>query len=137
MRAKLNNAGMSVDSSTLYVCFVFALPAAEYSLEIRDLNVKQVYDRKEIINLVRGRYETFRSSFGESKGSSKSLALVSKGGCAYGGKGGKARGKGKGGNGDANSNGGSGKANVQLGSCLLYTSPSPRDRQKSRMPSSA
>src|SRR5665213_2528825 len=25
----------------------------------------------------------------------------------------------------------------QLNSCLLYTSPSPRDRQKSRMPSSA
>ena len=25
----------------------------------------------------------------------------------------------------------------QVGSCLLYTSPSPRDRQKSRMPSSA
>ena len=25
----------------------------------------------------------------------------------------------------------------KLGSCLLYTSPSPRDRQKSRMPSSA
>ena len=25
----------------------------------------------------------------------------------------------------------------QLWSCLLYTSPSPRDRQKSRMPSSA
>ena len=26
---------------------------------------------------------------------------------------------------------------VPVGSCLLYTSPSPRDRQKSRMPSSA
>ena len=26
---------------------------------------------------------------------------------------------------------------VLLSSCLLYTSPSPRDRQKSRMPSSA
>ena len=26
---------------------------------------------------------------------------------------------------------------AQLDSCLLYTSPSPRDRQKSRMPSSA
>ena len=26
---------------------------------------------------------------------------------------------------------------VSLGACLLYTSPSPRDRQKSRMPSSA
>ena len=26
---------------------------------------------------------------------------------------------------------------AQGGSCLLYTSPSPRDRQKSRMPSSA
>ena len=26
---------------------------------------------------------------------------------------------------------------VQLSTCLLYTSPSPRDRQKSRMPSSA
>ena len=25
----------------------------------------------------------------------------------------------------------------ESGSCLLYTSPSPRDRQKSRMPSSA
>ena len=25
----------------------------------------------------------------------------------------------------------------QIRSCLLYTSPSPRDRQKSRMPSSA
>ena len=27
--------------------------------------------------------------------------------------------------------------NVLARSCLLYTSPSPRDRQKSRMPSSA
>ena len=27
--------------------------------------------------------------------------------------------------------------NVHLSPCLLYTSPSPRDRQKSRMPSSA
>ena len=26
---------------------------------------------------------------------------------------------------------------VLYGNCLLYTSPSPRDRQKSRMPSSA
>ena len=26
---------------------------------------------------------------------------------------------------------------VSLSTCLLYTSPSPRDRQKSRMPSSA
>ena len=26
---------------------------------------------------------------------------------------------------------------ILIGSCLLYTSPSPRDRQKSRMPSSA
>ena len=26
---------------------------------------------------------------------------------------------------------------IRGGSCLLYTSPSPRDRQKSRMPSSA
>ena len=26
---------------------------------------------------------------------------------------------------------------LHLGNCLLYTSPSPRDRQKSRMPSSA
>ena len=27
--------------------------------------------------------------------------------------------------------------NTAIGGCLLYTSPSPRDRQKSRMPSSA
>ena len=30
-----------------------------------------------------------------------------------------------------------GNAIVQPSICLLYTSPSPRDRQKSRMPSSA
>ena len=28
-------------------------------------------------------------------------------------------------------------AGALIGACLLYTSPSPRDRQKSRMPSSA
>ena len=30
-----------------------------------------------------------------------------------------------------------GEGSGALGTCLLYTSPSPRDRQKSRMPSSA
>ena len=34
-------------------------------------------------------------------------------------------------------NDGLSKHTVLLLSCLLYTSPSPRDRQKSRMPSSA
>ena len=29
------------------------------------------------------------------------------------------------------------RARWQIHACLLYTSPSPRDRQKSRMPSSA
>ena len=29
------------------------------------------------------------------------------------------------------------KAELDIKDCLLYTSPSPRDRQKSRMPSSA
>ena len=33
--------------------------------------------------------------------------------------------------------GATGSANAQLGTCLLYTSPSPRDRTRSRMPSSA
>ena len=32
---------------------------------------------------------------------------------------------------------GGGLAGLLCGLCLLYTSPSPRDRQKSRMPSSA
>ena len=57
---------------------------------------------------------TLRSSFGKSKGSSKSLTLVGKGGSGYGGKGGKAHGKGKGGNGNASSNGGAGKAKVPI-----------------------
>ena len=30
-----------------------------------------------------------------------------------------------------------GSNSLEIESCLLYTSPSPRDRQKSRMPSSA
>ena len=33
--------------------------------------------------------------------------------------------------------GGSKRRYAHVGDCLLYTSPSPRDRQKSRMPSSA
>ena len=107
-----------MDSDSLYACFVPALPAAEYSLEIQDLNLKQVYDRKETINFVRSTYETLRSSFGKSKGLSKSLALVGRGGSGFGGKGGEAHGKGKGGNGNANSYGGAGKAKVSLGRCF-------------------
>ena len=38
---------------------------------------------------------------------------------------------------DASVTYGLGKKTVHLTDCLLYTSPSPRDRQKSRMPSSA
>ena len=98
--------------------FCFRLAAAEYSLEIRELNLKQVYDRKEITNLVLSRYETLRSSFGKSKGSSKSLALVGQGGSGYGGRGGKAHGKGKGGNGNASSNGGAGKAKGSMRRCF-------------------
>ena len=94
LHVKQKNARMSVDSDTLYACFLPALPAAEYSLEIRDLDLRQVYGRKQIINLFPSRYETLRSSFGKSKGSSKSLALVGKEGVV---------------------------------TCLLYTSPSPRD----------
>ena len=104
--------------NTLYACFVSALPAAEYLLEIRDLNLKQVYDRKGIINLVRSRYEALRSSFGKSKGSSKSLTLVGKGGSGYGGKGGEAHRTGKGGNGNASSNGGAGKAEGPMRRCF-------------------
>ena len=32
---------------------------------------------------------------------------------------------------------GPGEVRLRIEACLLYTSPSPRDRQKSRMPSSA
>ena len=108
---------MSVESNTLIACFVSALPAAEYSLEIWDLNHKQVYYRKEIVNLVRSKYETLRPSFDASR-SSKSLALVGKGESGYGGKGGKAHGKGKGGNGNASSNGGAGKAKGSMRRCF-------------------
>ena len=34
-------------------------------------------------------------------------------------------------------NGSTAAESIEVPSCLLYTSPSPRDRQKSRMPSSA
>ena len=120
LHVKLNNGGNSADSNTLYARFISALPAAEYSLEIRDLDLWQVYDGKEIINLVRSKYETLRPSFGKSKGSSKSLALVIKEGNVYGGKGGRAHegressGKGKEGNGNASSNGGTGGAKVSM-----------------------
>ena len=111
-REKLNNARISVDDNTLYTCVVSALPPAGYTLEIRDLNLKQVYDRKEIINLVRSTFE----NFGTSKGSADPLAPAGKEGSGQRKKGGKTQGgqgrseKGKEGNGNANSKGGAGKA---------------------------
>ena len=78
LRVKLNNAGISVDSDTPYACFVSALPAAENSLEIRDLNLKQVYDRKEVFNLVRSKYKTLSPCFGKSKGWSNRLRSSAK-----------------------------------------------------------
>ena len=118
-REKLSNTGISVDDNTLYTCFVSALPAADYALEIRYLNLKQVYDRK-IINLARSKYETL----GKSKGSADPLALIEKRGSGQAKKGGKAHGgrgrsgKGKEGNHNANSNGGAGKAKVSMGMCF-------------------
>ncbi|CAN0316506.1 unnamed protein product, partial [Scytosiphon promiscuus] len=91
LREKLVNAGMSVDDNTLYSCFVNALPSAEYALEIRDLNLKQVFDRKEILNLVRSQYEALLPSFGKPKGSSTSQALFGNGGRGHGGGGGRGR----------------------------------------------
>ena len=117
LRKKLNNAGISVGDKTLYTCFVSALPAAEYALEIRDINLKQVYDNKEIINLVGSKYETL----GKSKGSADPLALVGKGGSGQGKEGGKAHAgrersqKDQEGNGNANSKGGAGKAKISMG----------------------
>ena len=90
LRVKLLNAGMTVDDDTLYSCFVSSLPSSEYALEIRDLNLKQVYDRKEILRLVRNQYETLRPTFGKQKGGD--LALVGNG---NGGKSGQGKGRGK------------------------------------------
>ena len=106
LREKLVNAGRSVDDNTLYSCFVNALPTAEYALEIRDLNLKQVYDRKDILNRIRSQYEALLPTCGKSKGWSNSHALIGNGGRGHGGGGGRGHGG---------------------GSCLLYTSPSPRD----------
>ena len=71
---------------------VSAWSVVDYSLDIRDLNIKQVYDRKEIINLVGSKYETLLPSFGKSKGSSQSLALIGHERGGYGGKSGRAHG---------------------------------------------
>ena len=105
---------MSLDSDTLCACFVSAKPAAEHALEIRHLNLKQVYDRKETLNLDGSKYETPGPSFGKSESSSTSVQLVGKGGIGYCGKGGKAHGKVKGGNGNASSNVGAKNANVSI-----------------------
>ena len=84
-----------MDDDTLYSCFVSALPSPECALETRDLNLKHVYDRKEILNLARNHFETLLLTFGKGKGSN-SLALVTKGGKGgHGGKGGQGGGRGK------------------------------------------
>lgn len=89
---KLDNTGLSVHDNTLYACFVSALPAVEYGLEIRDLNPKQAYGRK-MLDLVHSQYETILPSSGKSKVSSNPLARVSDGGRGRGGEGGRGRGR--------------------------------------------
>lgn len=70
---------MTVDDDTLCLCFVFTLRSAGYALEIGDLNLKRVYDRKETVDLVRNQCETLNPSLARGhKGNN--LALVSKGG---------------------------------------------------------
>ena len=104
LREKLVNAGRSVDDNTLYSCFVNALPTAEYALEIRDLNLKQVYDRNEILNLVRSKYEALLPTFVKSKGSSNSLALMGNGGRGHDDGGGRGHGGGRSGKGKEGGN---------------------------------
>ena len=65
------------------------------ALEIRDLNFKQVYDRREILNLVHSQYETLLPFFGKSKGSSNPSCPVSDGRRGRGGKGGGGRRRGR------------------------------------------
>ena len=74
-------------------CFVYTLPATEYALEIRELNLKQVYDREANLNIIRSQYKRLLPTFGKSKRSSNSLALVGKGGRDHGGGGGRGHGK--------------------------------------------
>ena len=75
---------------------------AECALETRNLNVKKVYDKKDLLNIVHSQYEAVLRTSGKSKGSTTCHVPVGKEGRRDGGKGRKTHGKNKGGTGNAN-----------------------------------
>ena len=95
LREKLVHAGMSADDNTLYSCSLNAHPTAEDAFEIWGLNLKQVYDRKDILNRIRSQYEALLPTCGKSKGWSNSHALIGNGGRGHGGGGGRGHGGGR------------------------------------------
>ena len=48
----MRDAGIIIDSQSVYGTFVAGLPPSEYEFEIRELSRKQVFDREEIINVI-------------------------------------------------------------------------------------
>lgn len=57
LAAKMELAGIGVDSNTMLVCYMNGLPKSEYEQEIRDIGLIKTFNRDEIIRLVRNRYE--------------------------------------------------------------------------------
>ena len=53
----MRDAGIIVDSQSVYGTFVAGLPPSEYEFEIRELSRKQVFDREEIINVIQAQYD--------------------------------------------------------------------------------
>ena len=106
----MRNAGIEVGAQTVLDTFVAALSHECYDFELRELSRKQVFDRDEIINLIEAQWNLLQKR--RSKSSPAAPALIADGRGGAGGRG-------------------------HPGGCLLYTSPSPRDKRQSRMPSSA
>ena len=89
LHVKLMNAGVGTDIATTYACFLNALPQDEYAQEIRDIGLMSTYSRKDILHLVRSRYDALQ----KDKKSTDGVALVSDG------RGSRSRKKGSGGRG--------------------------------------
>ena len=80
----MRDAGIIVDSQSVYGTFVAGLPSSENEFEIRELSRKQVFDREEIINVIQAQYDLLSR---RKKSSPAAHALVADGRGGGGGRG--------------------------------------------------
>lgn len=95
LAARMERARIPIDANTMFTCFINGLPKSEFEQEIRDIGLMETYNRKEIVRLVRNRFETLKKRQ-DQNGPSNALIAHVRGNGRRGGRGGRGGGRGSG-----------------------------------------